>query len=57
MKMTKAEIEKLLKVMEENGINEVGIDVATEYTVDVFAIDFNVYSSNGVFVETLLTIE
>ncbi len=54
--MTKTNIERLLKEMEENGMDEVKLDVDTEYNDDVYAIDFDAWS-NGRFIKTLLTIE
>lgn len=56
MKITKAEIKLLLKEMEEIGIDELEMDIDTEYKDHVYSVDFDVWR-NGRFAVTLLSIE
>ena len=56
MKITKADIKKLLEEMEEFGMDEVEIDVDTEFNDTIYAIDFDMWE-DGRFIKTLLTIE
>lgn len=58
VKITRAEIKKLLATMEDNKIDELELDVYSDYgrVMDVINIEFDWYECNE-FIKTLLTIE
>ena len=57
MKITKVDIEKLLKDMEEVGVNEVEIDIDTDFNDAIYSIYFDAWASGRRFIKTLLTVE
>lgn len=55
MKITKTDIEKLLKEMEELGVDEVNMDIETEFMDSVWEVDFDAWVEDH-FIKTLLTV-
>ena len=55
MKITKEEVLKLLSAMENSGIDEATIDLSDAERFH--SIDFDIYTSNGKFVFTALTLD
>ena len=55
MKITKEEVLELLSAMEDSGIDEATIDLSDAERFH--SIDFDIYTSDGMFVFTALTLE